>query len=126
MFLGYKQRKNTPRARLPLGGKVSPSECDGRRMRGNVQFLSVKQFDKPKVEIKKGLLTPLWEVLFDSREHPQPPQSLGNLGAHPFVGLCQGKSDLLRAEPQQLHARLDGDLGVDAQDVHIQLFPVAA
>ena len=46
----HKQRKNIPRARLPLGGKVSPSECDGRRMRGNVQFLSVKQFDKPKFE----------------------------------------------------------------------------
>ena len=45
-----KQKKNIPRARLPLGGKVSPSECDGRRMRGNVQFLSVKQFDKPKFE----------------------------------------------------------------------------
>ena len=46
---GYKQSKNIPRARLPLGGKVSPSECDGRRMRGNVQFF-VKQFDKPKSE----------------------------------------------------------------------------
>ena len=47
----HKQRKNIPRARLPLGGKVSHSECDGRRMRGNEQFLSVKQFDKPKFEI---------------------------------------------------------------------------
>ena len=47
--LWHKQRKNIPRARLPLGGKVSPSECGGRRMRGNVQFF-VKQFDKPKFE----------------------------------------------------------------------------
>ena len=60
----------------------------------------------------------MWEVLFHSRQQPQPPQSLGDPFPYPLVGFGQWESDLIRADPHQLHARLDGD-GVDLTEQRV-------